>query len=173
MAKSKRTYELKERARKQAETRQRIVEATAALHADVGPARTTVAEIARRAGVQRLTVYNHFPDERELFGACQALTLEEHPPPAFPDALARTDPRERVELALRALYASYRDRAPITSKVLRDRTQLPALDELLSETLDAQLAGLARALAAGFADESQRRSAFIALAVDFCAWERL
>src|SRR4051795_10199971 len=77
----KRTYELKERARKQAETRRRIVEATVALHQEVGPARTTVAEIARRAGVQRLTVYNHFPDERELFGACSAHFIGGHPPP--------------------------------------------------------------------------------------------
>ncbi|MBA2357350.1 MAG: TetR family transcriptional regulator, partial [Actinobacteria bacterium] len=33
---------------------------TAALHEEVGPARTTIAEIARRAGVQRLTVYKNF-----------------------------------------------------------------------------------------------------------------
>jgi AcrR family transcriptional regulator len=169
----KRTYELKVRAERRQETRRRIVEATAALHEEVGPARTTVTEIAKRAGVQRLTVYNHFPDERELFGACQALTLEAHPPPDFTAALAHDDPRDRVEHALRALYASYRDRAPITSKVLRDRAQLPALDALLTETIDAQLAGLAEALTAGFAERSDRRSALFHLAVDFTAWERL
>ena len=41
-----RKYELKARAEKQAETRRRIVEATLGLHQEVGPARTTVAEIA-------------------------------------------------------------------------------------------------------------------------------
>ncbi len=72
MSTETRKYALKARAEKQAETRRRIVEATAALHTEVGPAQTTVAEIARRAGVQRLTVYNNFPDERQLFEACGA-----------------------------------------------------------------------------------------------------
>ena len=36
------------------------------LHKEVGPAQTTIAEIARRAGVQRLTVYNHFPTKPDL-----------------------------------------------------------------------------------------------------------
>src|SRR5436190_63027 len=62
MSSQTRKYELKERAERQEATRRRIVEATVALHEEVGPARTTVAEIARRAGVQRLTVYNHFPE---------------------------------------------------------------------------------------------------------------
>jgi AcrR family transcriptional regulator len=169
----KRTYELKVRAERQQETRRRIVAATAALHEEVGPARTTVAEIARRAGVQRLTVYTHFPDERELFGACQALTLGAYPPPDFADALASADPRGRVEQALGLLYAWYRSAAPMTSKVLRDRAQVPALDALLIETLDAQMAGLAQALAAGFGPPTPRRSALLHLAVDFTTWERL
>ena len=38
-----RTYKLKRRAEQQAETRQRIVEATVDLHGSVGPARTTSA----------------------------------------------------------------------------------------------------------------------------------
>ena len=58
-----RKYELKERARRQAETRQRIVEAAVDLHTSVGPARTTISGIAERAGVERHTVYAHFPDE--------------------------------------------------------------------------------------------------------------
>ena len=66
----KRRYELKERARRQAETKQRIVEAAVALHTSVGPARTTISAIAERAGVERHTVYAHFPDERTLFRAC-------------------------------------------------------------------------------------------------------
>jgi AcrR family transcriptional regulator len=76
-----RRYELKERAVAQAETRRRIVDATVALHREVGPARTTVAEIARRAGVGRVTVYNHFPDDVALLGACSAQWVSEHPPP--------------------------------------------------------------------------------------------
>ncbi len=82
----RRKYELKARAQRQRQTRERIVAATVALHEEVGPARTTIADIARRAGVQRLTVYNTFPDAAELFRACQAKFLAEHPPPASTDS---------------------------------------------------------------------------------------
>src|SRR3954463_9411254 len=76
-----RRYELKERARRQEETRQRIVDATVALHREVGPARTTIAEVARRAGGGRVTVYNHSPDETALLGACSTRFIERTPPP--------------------------------------------------------------------------------------------
>ena len=59
-----RSYQLKRRAERQDETRQRIIEATIELHQTVGPAATTVTDIAQRAGVGRVTVYRHFPDER-------------------------------------------------------------------------------------------------------------
>src|SRR6476469_8330030 len=95
-----RKYELKERAEKQAETRQRIVEATAALHEEVGPARTTVAEIARRAGVTRLTVYTHFPEDEELFGACSAHFMSQHPPPDISVWAQIDDPAKRLRRAL-------------------------------------------------------------------------
>ena len=50
------------RAERQQETRRRI-EATIALHEEIGGG-TTITAIAERAGVSRLTVYRHFPDER-------------------------------------------------------------------------------------------------------------
>src|SRR6187551_1537752 len=77
-----RTYTLKRRAEQQAETRQRLVEAAVDLHGTVGPARTTFSMVAERAGVQRHTLYAHFPDERSLLMACSALTIERDPPPA-------------------------------------------------------------------------------------------
>src|SRR4051794_12132306 len=76
-----RKYELRKRAERQQETRHRIVEATVALHTEVGPARTSVSAIAERAGVQRHTVYSHFPDERQLVMACSGLHLEWRPLP--------------------------------------------------------------------------------------------
>jgi AcrR family transcriptional regulator len=110
----KRKYELKARAEKQADTRRRITEATVALHEEVGPARTTVTEVARRAGVTRLTVYNNFPEERDLFAACQGYWLELHPPPAL-------DPSQGAEAVLRLLYAWYRETARMAENVRRDR----------------------------------------------------
>ena len=52
-----RKYEMKRRAERQEETRQRITEATVELHEALGPAKTTISAIAEKAGVQRLTVY--------------------------------------------------------------------------------------------------------------------
>ena len=153
----KRKYELKARADRKAETRRRITEATVALHEEVGPARTTVAEVARRAGVTRLTVYNNFPEERELFAACQGHWMELHPPPAL-------DPSEGAEAVLRRLYAWYRETARMAENVRRDRASVPALDALMSDTGDARLAQLAQALGGG---------PLIALALDFWTWRRL
>jgi AcrR family transcriptional regulator len=102
----KRRYELKERARRQAETRQRIVEATVDLHTSVGPARTTISAIAERASVQRHTVYAHFPDERELFDACSSHWAASHP---FPElgAADGVRPEEQLRSALSHVYAWY------------------------------------------------------------------
>ena len=153
----KRKYELKARADRQADTRRRITEATVALHEEVGPARTTVTEVARRAGVTRLTVYNNFPEERDLFAACQGHWMGLHPPPAF-------DPSQGAEAVLRLLYAWYRETARMAENVRRDRATIPALDALMSETADAQMGGLAQALGGG---------QLVSLALDFWTWRRL
>jgi AcrR family transcriptional regulator len=176
MSNQKRTYELRERARRQAETRQRIVEATVALHEEKGPAATTVAEIARRAGVSRLTVYNHFPSDGELFAACQRQYLARTPLPDLSRALALDDPDERLRAVLERLYRSYRRQKPMTGKVLRDRHVLPALDALLSTTLDRRQAQLGDALLEGFPADPRTRKrarAAVALALDFATWQRL
>src|SRR5256885_16786017 len=99
-----RKYELKARAESQQRTRERIAAAAAELHAEVGVARTTVADIARRAGVQRLTVYNHFADLNELLPACSAHHLSLHPLPDLDSALSLDDPRERVRRTLVDFY---------------------------------------------------------------------
>jgi AcrR family transcriptional regulator len=170
MSSGKRPYRLKMRARRQEETRRRIAAATAALHEEVGPARTTVAEVARRAGVQRPTVYANFPDERELFAACQAHFLGEHPPPDPSSALALLDPVQRVGGVLRSLYAWYRETEAMTGNVQRDRRLLPALEAVVAETSDRQLDALADALAAGNAAPNRP---LIRLALDFATWNRL
>jgi AcrR family transcriptional regulator len=177
MSIEKRRYELRARAERQRETRRRITAATAELHEEVGPARTTVAEIARRAGVQRLTVYKNFPDEYELFAACQRHFLAENPPPDPTAALAIADAGERLEAVLRRLYRWYRRTERMSSNVRRDRAIVPALDSLMARTTDARAAELARALAAGFAEGGRRPGrdvhALVVLALDFWTWRRL
>ena len=176
MSSEKRKYELKARADSQNRTRERIVRAAMELHEEVGPAQTTIAEIARRAGVQRLTVYNHFPQEPQLLGACQGHWLSLHPPPDPAAALGLSDPFERVRAVLGDFYAWYHETRPTAEKVQRDRGVLAPLDELLQQTADVGLAQLSDALAAGFADRGRaavRRRALILLALDFWTWRRL
>jgi AcrR family transcriptional regulator len=172
----KRKYELKGRAESQRRTRERIVRATMELHKEVGPAKTTVAEIARRADVQRLTVYNHFPEDIELFGACQAHWMRLHPLPDLSPALALPDPTDRLRAALRDFYGWYRETAPMAERIQRDRGAVPALDALLKQTADQRLAQLAQSLGGAFRSRgrrAQRQRALIRLALDFWTWRRL
>ena len=172
MSTEKRKYELKSRAAAQTQTRQRIVAATSDLHREVGPAMTTVAEVARRAGVQRLTVYNHFPDEADLFSACQEHWMQLHPLPDLAATLAADDPAERVRTALRGMYHWYRETAPMAQNIQRDRGAVPALDSLMQRTSDARLEHLADALAKELVPGGGRRP-LLRLALDFWTWRRL
>jgi AcrR family transcriptional regulator len=172
----KRRYTLNARAERQRHTRERIVQATMELHREVGPARTTIAEIARRAGVQRLTVYTHFPHDAELFHACQTHWLTLHPLPDSAAALAADSPGDRIHATLLGYYRWYRETAPMAEKIQRDRAAVPALDELLQHTADARLAQLADQLAAGLSPPGQRaerQRVIIRLALDFWTWRRL
>jgi AcrR family transcriptional regulator len=171
-----RKYELKARAEKQAETRRRIVEATAALHEEVGPARTTVAEIARRVGVQRLTVYTHFPNETELFDACGQHWMDGNPPPDPSVALAIHNPDERLRAVLGSLYRWYRKNARTVENLQRDRLVMPALDAVMKIRMDKQFVNLASVLASGFSHKDRPAKgvrAAVALALDFWTWRRL
>ena len=110
---SKRKYELKKRADEMAETRRRITEAAVELHGTVGPARTTLSAVAERAGVQRHTVYRHFPSEADLFGACSAHYFAANPWPDLEPWRAISDPQRAARAgtgrALRLLRAHRTD----------------------------------------------------------------
>jgi AcrR family transcriptional regulator len=175
MSSERRTYQLKARAESQALTRERITQAASELHREVGPARTTVAEIARRAGVQRLTVYNNFPTDRELFEACGAHWLAAHPPPDFGELMKASDPACRLDSVLAPLYAWFRETESMTFNIERDRLVIPTLNDAVSRSRD-RLTRLAPVLAADFSRSPrarQRASAMIALAFDFWTWRRL
>jgi AcrR family transcriptional regulator len=175
MSTEKRPYRLKARGDQQQATRLRIIKATAALHDELGPARTTVSEIARRAGVQRLTVYNHFPNEVDLLDACGAHWMAEHPLPDMSAAIAEPDAAERLRRVLTALYGWYRENKTSTEHLQRDRLLMPALDQLMSIRMDQEMAFLADLLAAGFTGSDHRAEvrATVALALDFWSWRRL
>jgi len=167
-----RKYELKARAESQRETRERIARASAELHEEKGVAHTTVTEIARRAGVTRLTVYNHFADLSELLPACAAHYEALHPQPDLGSVLGQADPDARVRDALARMYAWYRETEPMLGKLFSDRASVPELDRFLEQNIDRTQAELADDLA-GRGERAQRTDALIRLALDFWTWRRL
>ncbi len=171
----KRKYEQRLRAERQDETRRRITEATATLHQEIGPAQTTISAIAERAGVERLTVYRHFPDEGELLQACQQHFRAQHPLPDPALWADIGDPAERLRIALVALYAYYRDTEAMTANILRDAPLVPGLAAILAGR-NAYFAALHAALASvwNVAGEAQELlSAAIGHALDFETWRSL
>jgi len=169
-------YELKARAESQRETRQRIAQAASQLHEEKGVAQTTVAEIARRAGVSRLTVYNHFPDLASLLPACAAHFDTEHPFPDLSAALTSKDPRKRVSGVLEAVYPYYRDTESLWSNVFSDRSGIAELDDFLGRGIDANLDAIAAELVGRFSGgpkQTSKRLALTRLALDFWSWRRL
>lgn len=166
-----RRYQLKRRAVRQAETRLRIVKAAIQLHRTKGPARTTVSDVARLAGVQRHTVYRYFPDEWELGLACSGLFMEEHPLPE-PSSWRALPGRERLVVGLGELYAYYERVEDMLACVLRDAEVHPPTREVVEVRASEPMRRIREALAEGL---PQRRSvqAVLDLALDFHAWRRL
>ena len=176
MTEIKRKYEMKKRAERQRQTRRRIVEATVELHRTRGPANTTISEIAKRAGVNRLTVYNHFPDITDLLKACSRSRTDRHPVPD-PTPWARIrDPQERLRTALTELYGFYARTEPMRGNVLRDAETMPELAALLEGSVVPYLGAVRDLLAEGWEVGDARRKRLLAtikLAIDFHTWRSL
>ena len=165
-----RPYTLKRRAENQAKTRQRIVEAAIDLHGAIGPANTTISMIAAKAGVQRHTLYSHFPDERSMLMACSGHSLEQDP---LPDALAWrtiTDPSERLRTGLRAIYDWYERNARLVACVLRDAESHALTREISDLRYGPSIASFHEVLGAKL---NARQRAMLALALSFHTWRTL
>ena len=144
------------RAERQAETRARIVEAAVDLHTTVGPARASLSAIARRAGVQRHTVYAHYPDLQELFRDCKGLWEDRNP---FPDVAAWSriaDPRARLAAALDEVYRYWESTAGDLAVVLDGAAQIPLMAEAQREWGEV-IGRAADALARGWDARGWRR----------------
>ena len=167
----KRRYELKERAQRQAQTRQRIVEAAVDLHTSVGPAWTTISGIAQRAGVERHTVYAHFPDDRTIFRACSQHWEARHPLPDVETLAEIEDPVRRLRRALDEMYAWYESVEGDLALFLRDASVVPANAVALGD-MTAGFAAFADAVAHGWPRRKSVRAA-IGHALEFETWRSL
>jgi AcrR family transcriptional regulator len=121
------------RAELEEQTRLRITESAVALHEQIGPARTSISAIAEHAGVRRSTVYRHFPDEETLFDACSSHWRAANPPPNPQAWAAIEDPAERLDAALRELYAFYGRTQGMYTSLLRDEPLVPVVHQRLGD----------------------------------------
>ena len=164
---------MRRRAENIGETRRRIVEATVHLHGTLGPRATTVSAIAREAGVTRLTVYRHFPDEPTLYGACSALWLSRQVPPD-PAAWARIhDPAQRLRAGLRDLYRFYRGGEAMLERIRSEEENLPEEHRQGLHAVDAHHREI---LVEAFAISGRRRwrvGALVGHATSFWTWRSL
>lgn len=174
---SGRSYRLKRRADRMEETRRRIAAAAVELHASVGPAATTITAIAERAGVQRLTVYRHFPDELSLFRACVSHGLEIHPGPDPARWAELDDPAERLRTGLTEVYRYYRGTESLWANVTRDLPLLPALYQANAEAgVFDWFATMRDTLLIGWPVRGRRRRllrAAIGHGIEFSTWHSL
>ena len=164
---------MRRRAEQVDQTRQRIVEATVALHGSVGPAATTIAAIAEKAGVTRLTVYRHFPDEAALIGACSAhwISQQQLPDPGAWSGIG--DPLERLRAGLTDLYRFYRAGADMLANVYRDFATLPEAYQQLLRDRDSHYRDVLAAPFGHDGDQQRRIRAVTGHATSFWTWRSL
>lgn len=171
----KRKYELKKRAEEMAKTHLRITEAAIELHGTVGPARTTMSAVAKRAGVERRTLYRHFATEADLFAACSTHYFGANPWPDLGSWRAIRDPQKRLERALDELYAYYERTEPMFSNVLRDAELVDFARDAMTP-LNAYLDEAAEILTIGRPVRGRRRELLeraLRHALAFSTWHSL
>jgi len=167
-----RKYELKRRAESQAETRQRIVEAAVQLHETKGPGLTSISDVARLAGVQRNTLYRHFPDEQSLLLACSGHYGQLNPPPDPATWRAEAEPARRLRLGLTDLYSYYERTEEMLTRVVRDAEFHEGVREIQAMR-SGELRALTHDILAEGLPRNARTQAMLDLALDFRTWKRL
>jgi AcrR family transcriptional regulator len=150
----------------------RLGEAALALYGERGFEQTTVAEIARRAGLTERTFFRHFADKREvLFAGSDA--LQELLVGTITDAPASVAPIDAVAAAVEAAGAVLQQRSPHA----RQRHAVIAANAELRERELIKLASLASAIAdalrrRGVADPAASLTAEAGIAVFRVGFER-
>ena len=145
------------------------------LHGIVGPSRTTILALAERAGVERPTVYRHFPTMVSLFKACSSHHWAEHPPPDPEPWLAINDPEARLRRGLRELYAYYSLHELRMWNILRDVEDMPELRPFAAHRMKHR-ERVREVLASAWPKLSSKHkllAATIGHAVDFFVWRSL
>ena len=151
---------------------QRLAQAALDLYAERGFEQTTVAEIARRAGLTERTFFRHYADKREVLFAGSNL-LQEPMVAAVENAPESTAPIDAIADGLRAGAAVLEPRRPFSRKrqtVIAENPELQERELIKLATLGAALADALRRR--GVADPAASLTAEAGVAVFRVAFER-
>ncbi|MFD5285326.1 TetR/AcrR family transcriptional regulator [Streptomyces rubrogriseus] len=125
----------------------------------VGVRRTTMTDVARRAGVSRMTLYRRWPDVRSLVGDLMTREWIAVATGAVPEPAQDTDIRSRMVEGLVAGVEAFRAH-PLFRKIVDVDPELllPYVLDRRGASQEALLELLAESLEEGHADGSVRRT---------------
>lgn len=146
-----RKYDLGQRATTMTATREKILQATVALHKEQGILATSYKDIARRADVGLGTVYHHFPTLEDLVVACGGRVMEMSAPPSAEMFLGMHSRKAQIELLVAEVFAWY-TRYPHWRRALCDADRLEVLARGVRRR-EAMLRELIKAAVGDSADE--------------------
>jgi AcrR family transcriptional regulator len=154
------------------DSRTRLVQAAMVLYGEQGFDRTTVAEIAERAGLTERTFFRQFTDKREVlfFGA---RALQELLVNTVANAPASTTPIEAVTRALESAGKMFGERRAFSvqrQRIIDGSTELQERELIKLATLAAALADALRQR--GVADPSAGLIGEVAIAIFKNSFER-
>lgn len=169
-----RPYRMGARADAVADTRNRIVHAAKAVHAERGVVATSWEDIAARAGVSMATVYRHFPSLAELVPACARSVFDIIQAPTLAQAAEQFEaldvPADRFEHFVRQSCACYAKGAGWLHAAHRERDFVAELDTAL-RVLEDSLEVLVEAAAGRALPRPDLRALFVLC--DFPLWWQL
>jgi AcrR family transcriptional regulator len=126
--------------------------------------------IAERAGVQRHTLYAHFPDDKSLYLACSGLALERDPLPQATSWADIEDVRGRLRQGLSAIYDWYARNDELAACVLRDAEHHALTREIVELRFGQPFTDYRKVLGTGL---KRPQEALLAVALTFHAWRTL
>ena len=171
---SPRSYRQGARAGHTDATRRRIVAAAVRLHAERGALATSWDDLAAAAGVNRATVYRHFPSLDALVPACARVAFEAIDLPDDEDlaaGFAGLDARTRLRQVVLESCACYERAADWLRAARREGDLVPAFADV-NRRLSAGIASLV-AVACAPARLDAERLQVIQVLADFPFWQQL
>lgn len=134
-----------------------LLDAARACVADRGIARTTVTDVARRAGASRMTVYRSFPDAATLWSSLLTREIGDVVAASEAEAAALPNARERLIASVMGAVTKLRD-DPLIRRVIEldGERLLPYLTVRRGRAQEIAIAAIREHLLAGRGDGSIR-----------------